>query len=72
MREEKNCTTAATDSLADKVESTDFVFIIDSVYPADQLQAELADEPTESIDEDYLYENFRDEQDLNLEGCDQP
>lgn len=47
-------------------ECMEFVIINDRVYPADQLPSVLVDDLPDMFDEDYLYENFRDEQEQNL------
>ena len=53
---------------AEQSEITDFVVVDDEVYPADQPPPGLEAHQTEDIDEDYLYEAFRDSKVEQLEN----
>ena len=48
--------------MADEAEYTDFLIIEGEIYPVDGLPVEVIEDLPEVIDEDWLYEAYRDDQ----------
>jgi len=49
-----------SEAITDQVECTDFILVDDDVYAEDEVRLELIDDLAEVIDEDMLYESYRD------------